>query len=271
MAMRSAPARAASSAVGEAAAAGALAVEADREPGSPPRRARRAPAAWCGSRRPGRVVDERTRRLSSGSSFACSTSVSIAPVATRAVDEPGVELLAGADDRLARLAQVGDVVQRVVQAEDVDAVLGRAGDEAAHDVGADRPASRRGSGRAARSRAASSCAPSSARIRSHGLSTPRRTAASKTPPPETSRQAKPARSSISASRSTSPVGTLPARGSCESRRIVVSTRRGTSGSLPSAGARPTLWLRNTSPAPRRALGRFGRACASGTQSQAREM
>src|ERR671914_88922 len=32
----------------------------------------------------------------------------------------------------------------------------------------------------------------SARIRSHGLSTPRRTAESKTPPPETSRHAKPA-------------------------------------------------------------------------------
>ena len=50
-----------------------------------------------------------------------------------------MELLAGAGDRLARLAQVGDVVQRVVQPEDVDAVLGRRGDEAPHEVGADRP------------------------------------------------------------------------------------------------------------------------------------
>ena len=38
----------------------------------------------------------------------------------------------------------------------------------------------------------------SARMRSHGLSTPRRTAASKTPPPETSRYANPAPSRISA-------------------------------------------------------------------------
>ena len=61
-----------------------------------------------------------------------------------------------------------------------------------------------------------------ARIRSHGLSTPRLTAASKTPPPETSRQAKPELSRISAIRSTSPVGTVPASGSCERSRIVVS-------------------------------------------------
>ena len=56
-----------------------------------------------------------------------------------AVDEAGVELLAQADDRLAGLAQVGDVVERVVQAEDVDPVLGRARDEAADEVGPDRP------------------------------------------------------------------------------------------------------------------------------------
>ena len=69
----------------------------------------------------------------------------------------------------------------------------------------------------------------SARIRSQGLSTPRRTAVSKTPPPETSSSAKPAPSSTSAIRSSSPVGTRPASGSCESRRIVVSTSRGTCG------------------------------------------
>ena len=67
----------------------------------------------------------------------------------------------------------------------------------------------------------------SARMRSHGLSTPRRTAESKTPPPETSRHAKPALSSTSASDSSSAVGTFPASGSCESRRMVVSTSRGT--------------------------------------------
>jgi hypothetical protein len=66
----------------------------------------------------------------------------------------------------------------------------------------------------------------SARIRSQGLSSPRRTAASKTPPPETSSCAKPAVSSSSASRSMSAVGTRPASGSCASRRIVVSTSFG---------------------------------------------
>src|SRR5205823_2349742 len=68
-----------------------------------------------------------------------------------------------------------------------------------------------------------------ARIRSHGLSTPRLTAASKQPPPETSRYAKPALSRISASRSCSEAGTRPASGSCPSRRIVVSASDGTRG------------------------------------------
>src|SRR5260221_5092309 len=66
----------------------------------------------------------------------------------------------------------------------------------------------------------------SARIRSHGLSTPRRTAVSKTPPPETSKYAKPAPSRSSARRSRSAVGMRPASGSWLRTRIVVSTRRG---------------------------------------------
>ena len=49
-----------------------------------------------------------------------------------------MELLPRADDRLAGVAQVRDVVQRVVQAEDVDPVLRRGGDEAADEVAADR-------------------------------------------------------------------------------------------------------------------------------------
>ena len=77
--------------------------------------------------------------------------------ATGAVDEADVELPPGARDRLARLAEVRDVVQRVVQAEDLDAVVGRARDEAAHDVLARRASSRRGSGREARYRAAWWC------------------------------------------------------------------------------------------------------------------
>ncbi len=45
---------------------------------------------------------------------------------------------ARARDRVARLAEIRDVVQRVVEPEDLDAVLGRARDEAGDDVAADR-------------------------------------------------------------------------------------------------------------------------------------
>ncbi len=45
-----------------------------------------------------------------------------------------MELLVGPDDRLACLLEVRDVVEWVVQAKDVDAVLRRAGDEAPDDV-----------------------------------------------------------------------------------------------------------------------------------------
>ena len=58
--------------------------------------------------------------------------------AARAVHEPRVERAPGARDRRARLAQVRDVVERVVQTEDVDAVFGRTRHEAPHDVARDR-------------------------------------------------------------------------------------------------------------------------------------
>src|SRR5213596_410201 len=57
----------------------------------------------------------------------------------RAVDQARLELALGGRDRLARLSQVGDVVERVVEPEDVDAALRRRGDEAPYEVGADRP------------------------------------------------------------------------------------------------------------------------------------
>ena len=80
------------------------------------------------------------------------------PLAAGAVDEADVELLARGEDRLARLEQVRHVVERVVKPEDVDPVVGRAGDEAAHDVGGDGSGAGRGTGRGAPGRAASSCA-----------------------------------------------------------------------------------------------------------------
>ncbi len=59
--------------------------------------------------------------------------------AARAVDEARVERAARARDRRARLAEVRHVVQRIVEPEDVDPVLGSAGDETADDVTRHRP------------------------------------------------------------------------------------------------------------------------------------
>ena len=104
------------------------------------------------------IVDQRSVRAELSKLLRLLDERMHGVVLARAVDEARVELLAGADDRLARLAEVGDVVERIVEPEDVDSVLGRRGDEAADEVGADRPASRRGSGRGGRARAASSSA-----------------------------------------------------------------------------------------------------------------
>src|SRR4029079_8967120 len=54
-------------------------------------------------------------------------------------DQAGIELAVGRGDRLGRLAQIRDVVQRVVEAKDVDPALGRRLDEATDEVRADRP------------------------------------------------------------------------------------------------------------------------------------
>ena len=55
-----------------------------------------------------------------------------------AVDQAALQLLAGCEHGVGRRAQVVDVVHRIVEAEDVDAVGRRAGDEAADDVVLDR-------------------------------------------------------------------------------------------------------------------------------------
>src|SRR5262249_7433006 len=56
-----------------------------------------------------------------------------------AVDETGVELALCGHERPARLAQGRAVVQRILEPEDIDPALGRAGDEAAREVVADGP------------------------------------------------------------------------------------------------------------------------------------
>ena len=124
--------------VGERGSAGALAVEADREP----RRLLDAADELAGLVRlepAARIVHERARRLDLRQLPRLLDELVDRALVARAVDEAGVELLARGDDRLAGLAQVGDVVERVVQPEDVDPVLGRGGDEAADEVGADGP------------------------------------------------------------------------------------------------------------------------------------
>ena len=91
-----------------------------------------------GAERPGGIVDddpcgaeirELARLLDERVHLACDAG---------AVDEPGLELALGRRDRLGRLAEVRDVVQRVVQAEDVDPVLGCGGDEAPCELAVDR-------------------------------------------------------------------------------------------------------------------------------------
>ena len=76
-----------------------------------------------------------------------------------AVDEPGLEVPLGGDDRLGGLAEVRDVVQRVVEAEDVDAVLGGRGDEAPGEVGVDGTRADEEAAAERQARAASSRAP----------------------------------------------------------------------------------------------------------------
>ncbi len=109
-----------------------------RSAGRSPRRARRRapPRGAAAASRSGSCRSTRTAP-SSGSRRARSISVSISPVAAGAVDEPGLEVALRGDDRLGGLAQVGDVVERVVEPEDVDPVVGGRGDEAAGEVRVD--------------------------------------------------------------------------------------------------------------------------------------
>ena len=114
---------------------GALAVEADRQArqlvqlGDQLARARRLQQA-------GGIVQQHARGAELRHALR-GLDERLAAVAS--VQQARVELAPDVDDRLGRVAQVLDVVQRVVQAEDVDAALGRGGHEAPHDVAAERP------------------------------------------------------------------------------------------------------------------------------------
>ena len=122
---------------GESAAAGALRVDPDRQPA---RLGERPHELLRGVRlqRAGRVVEEDAHRAELGQHLRALDQRLDLAGAAGAVDEPRLEVALGGDDRLGGLAQVRDVVERVVEPEDVDAVLGGRSDEAAGEVGVDR-------------------------------------------------------------------------------------------------------------------------------------
>ena len=139
---------------GERGAACALEVDADGQAARLSERMHEA-LRLVRKERAGRVVQQHAHGTELGQCLrALDEHVDLAGRA-RAVDEARLEVAVGRDDRLGRFAQVGDVVERVVEPEDVDAVLRGRGDEAAGEVGVDRARRRRGSVRAARARAAS--------------------------------------------------------------------------------------------------------------------
>ncbi len=88
--------------------------------------------------RSGRIVEEHARGSEVGQPLRLlDERLRLASLA-RAVDQARVELALRRHDRLARLTQVRDVVERILEPEDVDAALGRARDESPREVAADR-------------------------------------------------------------------------------------------------------------------------------------
>ena len=85
-----------------------------------------------------RVVQEHSSRSEFGQLLRLLDERLRLSASARAVDEARVELALRGHDRLARLAEVLDVVQRILEPEDVDPALGRARDEAAREVTAHR-------------------------------------------------------------------------------------------------------------------------------------
>ena len=181
----------------------------------------------------GGVVQEDPRRAELGQPAARLDERDMPPAA---VEQPGVELAVGADDRLGGLLQVLDVVQRVVQAEDVDAALGGASDEPPREVAVHgreptrkRPRTASASGVFVRP-SARGCAPTGSRR--PGV---RRVEHAASRDLEV-REACPVQDFGDLERSA--VGMSPASGSCESTRIEVSTRRGTAWGLTAASRDP---------------------------------
>ena len=95
-------------------------------------------SSWVRLKRAGRVVQEHADRTQLGQ-LSCLLDQGLGlPGRPAAVEQARVELLLGVGDRLPGLAQVLDVVQRVVEPEDVDPALRSAGDETPGEVSAHR-------------------------------------------------------------------------------------------------------------------------------------
>ena len=118
-------------------AASSLAVQTD---GHPARLADALDELACPGRieGPRRVVDEDARGAELPEVIGpLEQDVRVAPQA-RAVHEPDSKLFPRCADRLCRLLEIRKVVQRVVDPEDVDAALGRAGHEAGDEISGER-------------------------------------------------------------------------------------------------------------------------------------
>ena len=215
---------------GQRVAARALAVDAD---GQPARLADALDQLGCAVRaeRAGRVVDDDARSAELGQlARLLDERVDLARDA-RAVDEPRLELALRLGDRLGGLAQVRDVVERVVQPEDVDPVLRRRGDEPPRELAADRPR--------ADEEAAAQRQPErrlDARLdRADALPRALDAAPDGAVEDAAARDLEVARSrrgrGSRRGSSSSAVGTRPASGSCPSSRIVVSASFATRGTL----------------------------------------
>ncbi len=118
---------------GEGVAAGALRVEADRQTGHVTQLGDELTRAVRLQNR-GRIVQEDARGAHLRQPL-CGVDERL--MAAPSVEEARLELGARRDDRLGSLTEVVDVIQRVVQAEDVDAALGSARDEPAREVSPD--------------------------------------------------------------------------------------------------------------------------------------
>src|SRR5919197_705439 len=119
--------------LGERLARGALAVDAHRQAGRLAQTADELARAMR-LQRAGRIVEQYARGTEVRElSRLLHERIGLAGP-SRAVDEAGLELAAGRSDGVGGLAQVRDVVERIVETENVDAVRGRRGDEAADEV-----------------------------------------------------------------------------------------------------------------------------------------